>query len=268
MTTRLGLIAGGGDFPLLFADKARSMGVSLLCIALKNETSAKLENLVDKIYWLSFGEVKKAVEILKKERIKKAVMLGSITKVRFFKDMPTVDEGGNLILRLAKDKKDLTLFRTAAMFLKLHGITLTSALICLKDNIAKKGCLTKRVPTKEEWQDIRFGYKVAKQLSGLDIGQTVVVKDKVVLSVEAIEGTDAAIKRAGPLGNGDVVVVKVARPNQDMRFDIPVIGIHTINSLREAKASVLALEKNKTLITDRDEIARLADEAGIAVVVV
>lgn len=265
---RLGLIAGGGDFPLLFANKARLQGINLICVGLKDETSPKLENLVDKLYWLSFGEVKKVAEIFKKENIKKAVMLGSVTKTRFFKDRPAVDEGGNTILTSAKDKKDLTLFRAAALFLKLHGITLTSALICLKDNIARKGCITKKSPTESQWQDIRFGYKIAKRLSGLDIGQTVVIKDKVVLSVEAIEGTDAAIKRSGPLGNGDVVVIKVARPHQDMRFDIPVIGAHTINSLKEARASCLTLEKNKTLITDKEEVARLADEAGIAVVVI
>jgi len=266
--TRLGLIAGKGDFPLLFANKARSQGISLLCVALKDETSPELEKLVDKIYWISFGEVRKVTEIFRKENIKKAVMLGGITKTRFFKDRPAVDDGGNAVLEFAKDKKDLTLFRAAAMFLKLHGITLTSALICLKDNLARKGRLTKKEPTENQWADIRFGYKIAKRLAGLDIGQTVVVKDKVVLSVEAIEGTDAAIKRSGPLGNGNVVVVKVARPNQDMRFDIPVIGVHTINSLKEAGASCLALEKNKTLITDKEEIAKLADEAGITIVVI
>lgn len=265
---RLGLIAGAGDFPLLFANTAKTKGIALVCIALKDETSPEVEKLVDKIYWISFGEVKKVVEIFKKEGINKTVMLGGIKKARFFKDRPVVDEGGNAVLKLAKDKKDLTLFKTASMFLRLHGIKLVSALICLKGNLAKKGCLTKKNPTEKEWEDIRFGYKIAKRLSGLDIGQTVVVKDKVVLSVEAIEGTDAAIKRAGPLGNGDVVVVKVARPKQDMRFDIPVVGINTINSIREAKASVLAIEKNKTLITDKDKIARLADEAGIAVVVI
>lgn len=265
---RLGLIAGCGDFPLLFASKARTRGISVICIALKGETSPGLEGLVDKIYWLSFGEVKKAAEIFKKERIKKAVMLGGITKTRFFKDRPAVDDGGNAVLKSARDKKDITLFKAAYIFLKLHGITLISALTCLKDNIARKGRLTRKGPTGSQWQDIRFGYKIAKRLSGLDIGQTIVVKDRVVLSVETIDGTDAAIRRSGPLGNGDVVVVKVARPNQDMRFDIPAIGAHTINSLKEAGASCLAVEKNRTLITDKEQVARLADEAGIAIVVI
>jgi UDP-2,3-diacylglucosamine hydrolase len=268
MSSRLGLIAGGGDFPLLFAKKAKSKGFSLVSIALKEETSPELENLVDKIYWVSLGEVKKAVEILRLEKIKKVVMLGSVKKTRFFKDRPAVDEGANIVLSLAKDKKDLTLFKAAAVFLRLHGITLASALICLKENLARKGCLTKRGPTKEEWADIRFGYKVAKKISGLDIGQAVVVKDKVILSVEAIEGTDEAIKRGGNLGNGKVVVVKVARPNQDLRFDIPVIGLHTIQSLKEARASCLALEKDKTLIINKEEIIKFADGADIAVVVI
>jgi len=264
---RLGLIAGGGDFPLLFARRAKARGISLICIALKDETSPELEKLVDKIYWISFGEVRQAVDLLKKENIKKAVMIGKITKARFFKDRPAVDDGGNLILKLAKDKKDITLFKAAAAYLKLRGITIVSSLICLKENLARKGCLTKREPTQKEWQDIRFGFRIAKRLAALDVGQTIVVKDKAVLAVEAIEGTDAAIKRGGALGNGDVVVVKAARPKQDMRFDIPVIGVHTINSLKEARASVLALEKNKTLIINQEELAKLADAAGISIVV-
>jgi len=265
---RLGLIAGCGVFPLLFANTAKAKGISLICVAIKDETVPEVANSVDKIYWVSFGEVKKAIEIFKTEGIKKAVMVGGITKTRFFKDRPAIDDGGNLVLKLAKDKKDLTLFKTAALVLRMNGIKLVSSLVCLKENLARKGCLTEKRPTKNQWADIRFGYKIAKRLSGLDIGQTVVVKDKVVLGVEAIEGTDATIRRSGPLGNGDVVVVKVARPNQDMRFDVPVIGINTINSLREARASVLALEKNKTFITDKEQLVKLADEAGIAVVVI
>jgi DUF1009 family protein len=268
MTNKLGLIAGGGDFPLLFARRARTQGIQLVCIALKDETSPELGKLVDKIYWISFGEVKQAADILKEENIRKAVMIGKITKARFFKDRPVVDDGGNIILKLAKDKKDITLFRAAAAYLKLHGITVVSSLICLRENLAKKGCLTKREPSAGQWQDIRFGFRIAKSLASLDVGQTVVVKDKAVLAVEAIEGTDAAIKRGGGLGNGDVVVVKAARPNQDMRFDIPVIGIHTLNSLKEARASVLALQKNKTLIINEEELAKLADEAGISIVVI
>ena len=268
MTKQLGLIAGGGDFPVLFAKKAKSMGINFVCIALKDEASVELDKLVDKIYWISFGEVKKVVEILNTEKIRKAVMIGKITKARFFKDRPAVDDGGNLILKLAKDKKDITLFKAAAAYLRLHGITIISSLICLKENLAGKGCLTKREPAQKEWQDIRFGFRIAKRLAALDVGQTIIVKDKAVLAVEAIEGTDAAIKRAGALGNGDVVVVKAARPNQDMRFDIPVIGIHTLNSLKEARASVLALEKNKTLIINKEELVKLADEAGISIVVI
>ncbi|NQU73882.1 MAG: UDP-2,3-diacylglucosamine diphosphatase LpxI [Candidatus Omnitrophica bacterium] len=270
MIKRLGLIAGGGDFPLLFARTAKDKGISLICIAIKDEASPELEKLVDKTYWISFGEVKKAIDILKKEKIKKAVMLGKITKTRIFKeeDRSTIDDRGNLILKLAKDKRDLTIFKTGAKLLRLYGIKIVSCLICLRENLAQKGCLTKRPPSSREWEDIRFGYKIAKRLSGLDIGQAVVVKDKVVLSVEAIEGTDSAIKRASILGNGEVVVVKVARPNQDMRFDVPVIGIHTINSLKEGKASCLALEKNKTLIINKEELTKAADEAGISVVVI
>ncbi|MEI8176663.1 MAG: UDP-2,3-diacylglucosamine diphosphatase LpxI [Candidatus Omnitrophota bacterium] len=265
---RLGLIAGCGDFPLLFAEAAKAQGVSLVCVAIKDEASAKLTNAVETIHWVTFGEVKKVIDIFKHEGITRAVMLGGITKTRFFKDRPAVDAGGNAVLRLAKDKKDLTLFKAAALYLRLHGITLVSALICLNDLLARKGTITQREPTARERGDITFGYRIAKRVAGLDIGQTVAVKDKVILAVEAIEGTDSAIRRAGTLGNGGIVIVKTARPGQDMRFDIPVIGARTITVLKEAGVSCLALEKNKTLIAGRAEVARLADEADIAVVVV
>jgi DUF1009 family protein len=134
--------------------------------------------------------------------------------------------------------------------------------------VAKKGCLTRRALSKRELKDIRFGVGIARKLASLDVGQTVAVKDKVILAAEAIDGTDETIKRAGILGDGNIVVVKVARPHQDMRFDIPVIGINTIYSLKEARASCLALEKNKMLITNKDEIVKLADDAGIAIVVI
>ncbi|MFH1847736.1 MAG: UDP-2,3-diacylglucosamine diphosphatase LpxI [Candidatus Omnitrophota bacterium] len=268
MVRRLGLIAGGGDFPILFAGTAKQKNISLVCAALKNEADPRLEELVDKIYWVDLGEVKKVIEVFKREKIKKAVMLGKVTKTRFFKDRPPVDDSANLVLKLAKDKRDLTLLKTAAMVLGFSGIKLISSLVCLEDHLAKKGCLTRKYPTKQEWGDIYFGYKIARKMAGLDIGQTVVVKDKAILAVEAIEGTDSAIKRGGKLGNGGAVVVKAARPRQDLRFDIPVIGPHTIQSLIDSEASVFALEKGKTLITEKETLTRMADKANISVVVI
>jgi DUF1009 family protein len=265
---RLGLIAGAGDFPVLFATAAKKKGITLVCVAISGEASSLLANLTDSIHWVSLGEAKKTIDIFKKEGIKKAVMLGSITKTRFFKDRPQIDDGASLILKFAKDKRDLTLFRAAAMVFGMAGIKLINPLFCLKENVAKKGCLTRRALSKRELKDIRFGVGIARKLASLDVGQTVAVKDKVILAAEAIDGTDETIKRAGILGDGNIVVVKVARPHQDMRFDIPVIGINTIYSLKEARASCLALEKNKMLITNKDEIVKLADDAGIAIVVI
>lgn len=265
---RLGLIAGAGDFPLLFATAAKTKDIELVCVAISGEASSLLTKLVAKIHWVSLGEAKKAIDIFKKEGIRETVMLGSVTKTRFFKDRPKTDESTDLILKLAKDKRDLTLFRAAAMVFRLAGIKLISPLDCLEENVMRKSFLTKRQPSKKEWDDIRFGRRIAKMLAGLEIGQTVVVKDKVILAAETIEGTDETIKRGGVFGNGGVVVVKVARPHQDMRFDIPVIGINTIYSLKEAGASCLAVEKNKMLVTNKDEIVRLADEASIAIVAV
>lgn len=270
MITRLGLIAGNGEFPLLFAAAAKNKQLELVCVAIKDETSPHIAKVTDKTYWIALSEVKKLIEIFRKEKINKAVMIGGIKKTRLFNqgELGPADPIARLILKIARDGRDLSLFRAAALILRLHGIKLISPLFYMQENIVRSGCLTKRQPTREEWRDIRFGYKMARRLAGLDIGQVVVVKGKMILAVEAIEGTDEAIKRGSQYAGGGAVVVKVARPRQDMRFDIPVIGINTIDSLRRSGATVLAVEKNKMLITNRPGLITQADEAGIAVVVV
>jgi len=270
LITRLGLIAGGGEFPLLFAGAAKNKRIELVCVAIKDETSPHIEKVADKTYWIALSEVKKLIEIFRKEKINKAVMIGGIKKTRLFnsEEQKPADPVARLILKISRDKRDLTLFKAAALILRLNGIKLVSPLFCMEENIVRKGCLTKRQPTAKEWQDIRFGYKMARRLAGLDIGQVAVVKDRMILAVEAIEGTDEAIKRGCLYAAGGAVVVKVSRPRQDMRFDIPVIGVNTIDSLRQSGAAVLAVEKNKMLITNRPGVIAQADEAGISVVVI
>ena len=265
---KIGLIAGGGKFPIIFAKAAREKGVSIVAVACKEETSLELEKAVDKIYWISIAELKKLIGIFKSEGVKKAVMAGRVTKTRLFKDTPKPDPALESLLKNVSDKSDISLLRSAARVLRFFGITLIDSTIFLKDILPAKGILTKRVPTKEEWDDIKFGFSLAKATSRLEIGQTVVVKNKVILAIEAIEGTDKAILRGGELGNGSVVIVKTARPYQDRRFDIPTIGPDTIRSLKEAGGSVLAIEARSTIFIDKDECVSLADSNNLSLVVV
>jgi len=268
MIKRLGLIAGNGQFPLVFAKSARDKGVEIIAVAIKEETSPELEKFVDKIHWISLGELKKLIGIFKDAKIKKAVMAGKVTKARLFKDMPKLDPTAQKLFKKLKDRKDTSLLKGAARALRLFGITLLDSTLFLKDHLPEKGILSRRAPTKKEWEDIKFGFKLAKKMAHLDIGQTVVVKDKSILAVESIEGTDEAILRAGRLGNGDIVVVKTARPKQDKRFDIPTIGPATIMSLKKAGGSILAIEAKKTLLLERSECLNLVDTYNFSLVVV
>jgi len=264
---RLGLIAGNGRFPILFSDAARRRGVSVVAIALKEETDPSLEKFVDKLYWISVGELKSIIDIFRREKIKKAVMAGRITKTRLFKDTPKMDSTTRGLLSKVADKNDMSLLRKAASVLKLFGITLADSTMFMEDYMPERGVLSRREPTREEWADIKFGFSLAKKTSGLDIGQTVVVKSKTILAIEAIEGTDEAVLRGGKLGNGDVVAVKVARPRQDKRFDIPTVGPETLRSLEKAGGRVLAIEAKKMFLIDRQECVDLVNKNNLSLVV-
>jgi len=265
---KLGLIAGNGRFPILFSNAARKKGVYVVAVALKEEADPELAKFVDKIYWVSMGELKSLIDIFKKEGIRKATMAGKITKTRLFKNTPKLDPAAHKLLAKANDKKDMSLLKKAAGILKLFGITLIDSTMFMEDYLPAKGVLSKRAPTKEEWNDIKFGFILAKKMGALDIGQTVAVKSKTILAIEAIEGTDKAILRAGGLGNGNVVIVKTARPRQDKRFDVPTVGPGTIRSLKESGGGVLAIEAKKMFLIDKDECIKLADSNNISLVVV
>ncbi|MCP4649351.1 MAG: LpxI family protein [PVC group bacterium] len=264
---KIGLIAGNGEFPLLFAKGAKAAGISVLAIGIKEETSKELENLVDSIHWISVGQLKTLIDIFKKEEIKKAVMAGQIRHKLLFSDIELDEELKTLLLQL-KDKKTDTILGAVALRLKQLGIELIDSSTFLKDYLPEKGILTQTKPTEHQWQDVSFGLEIAKTIAGLDIGQSVVVKDKVVLAVEAIEGTDEAISRGNLLCKGGAVAVKVSKPNQDMRFDIPLIGKRTIETLINTKTAVLAIEAGKTLFLDREHVLKLADKHGISIVAV
>lgn len=264
---RIGLIAGNGIFPLIFAQEAKKRGVEIIAVALEEETSPDLNNLVDKIYWINVGQLKKLVEIFKKENITQAIMAGQVRQELIFKNL-NLDEAAVNLLSNIKDKRGDSILQAISQFLKSQGIDLIDSFTFLEDLLPLKGLLTKKAPSKTQEQDIEFGRNMAKTLADLEIGQTVVVKDKAVVALEAVEGTDMAIKRGANLAGPGIVVVKMSKQNQDMRFDIPVIGPNTIKTLIEAKAKVLAVEASRTLIIDKEECLRLADENGIVITVV
>lgn len=264
----IGLIAGHGKFPVLFARAAKAKGERVIAIAVQEETSKQLKHFVDKIFWIGIGELEKLHKIFETEGIKRAVMAGKITKTLLFEEGLSVDAGIASILKEVKDRKDDSLLGALAKSFKRAGVTLLDSTTYLSHLLPLRGTLTKTEPTPLEWEDVYFGRDLAKKVAGMDIGQTVVVKEKTILAVEAIEGTDEAIKRGGKLGKGEIVVVKVSKPRQDMRFDIPVVGLKTIESLIKTKARVLAIEAHKTLIIDKDRFIKKANDNKISVVVI
>ena len=263
---KIGLIAGNRKFPLIFAQGARKNGYCVVAIAIKKDTSPQLKKLVDKIYWLRLSEFSRMFEIFKDEGITKVVMAGQISPRRLFsKELERSPELSDK-LKSIKNKKADTIFTAIAKRLEDSGLSLIDSTTFIKEALAPKGTLTKTEPSTALWEDIRFGLGLAKAVAGLDIGQTVAVKDKAVIAVEALEGTDNLIRRAGKISRGALTIVKVSKPNQDMRFDIPVVGLGTVKNLISAGAQCLAIEADKTLFIDRSESIALADRHSISIV--
>lgn len=265
---RIALVAGAGRLPIIFADEARKNGAEIVALAIKGLTAPELEDHVNKIYWDKITEGARLLELLKNEKINYAVMTGKVPKTILFDKNLSFDKVSSQVLKETVNKKDYAILKVIACRLGKIGVRILDSTIYLKKLLVEKGVLTSRIPVAGEWEDINFGKRIAKQLAGMDMGQTVVVKGKAVLALEAIEGTDHAIRRGGALGGPGAVVVKVSRPRQDMRFDVPAIGPETIDSLIEARATVLAVEAKKTLVVERDELVKKADQAGITVVAI
>ncbi|OGW85849.1 MAG: hypothetical protein A2987_04980 [Omnitrophica bacterium RIFCSPLOWO2_01_FULL_45_10] len=271
--SRIGLVAGSGKLPLVFSKIAKEKGDTVIAFGIKGITEEGIEECVDKIHWLKWGELQKAVILLAVEKIRKIILLGKVKKEIFFSDPAKgggtgLDETAKNLLNKIGDKKDYSILNEITRVLAKVGIEVMDVTAYLKEIIPTKGILTRKTPTEKEWEDINYGHSVGKGLSGFDIGQTVAVKDKIVIALEAMEGTDETLARAGRLVNGGFAAVKVARPEQDMRFDVPLVGLDTLNTLAKARGSVLAVEGGKTLLLDKEEIIKLADEKGIAVVVI
>ena len=265
--SRIGLIAGNGRFPLYFADSAKKGGNEVVAVAIKEETSPELEKLVDSIHWFHVGELQGMIDTFLNSKVDRIVMAGKITKTLMFEEIRP-DTRLMKVFEKTPIRNDEALLEALANEFISEGIHVCDSTTYLTSLLPKKGVISNRKPTEEELLDIKYGHEIAKKIAGLDIGQTVVVKNRAILAIEAIEGTDAAILRGGKLGNGDVAVIKVARPLQDMRFDLPVIGLDTIRTLIKAKARCLAFEEKKTLLLDREDLLKLANSAELAIVVI
>jgi DUF1009 family protein len=264
VTGPLGLIAGNGRFPFLVARAVRKKGRRVVAVGIREEAFPELEAEVDELHWVGLGQLGKCIDTLKRAGAREAVMAGQVKHRQIFSDVVPDLKLMGLLARLAFKNTD-SLIGAVADTLEAEGIRLLSSVEFLGDEMARPGAMTRRAPTKDEMKDVAYGRRIASTLAGLDLGQSVVVKDRAAVALEAMEGTDEVIRRAGRLAGAGSVVVKVAKPKQDLRFDVPVVGPATVEAMREAKARVLAVDADKTLLLDKESFLRDAEAAGIAV---
>ena len=272
---RIGLLAGSGRFPMLFAEAARHAGFEVVCVAIRDAASPDLARLVDSFRWIGIAKLGGMIRSFRRAGVQRVVMAGKVAKAqiyapwRLFRFLPDWRFVRTWFSVGRGDRKDDSMLLAVVGEFNRDGIEIVSALDFCPELLVKSGHLTRRKPTQSELRDIEFGWTLAKEMGRLDIGQTVVVRDLAVLAVEAIEGTDRCIQRAGELcPSRGFTVVKVAKPQQDMRFDVPTIGPDTIHTLHCAGARVLAVEADKTILLDQEETVRLADQHGISIVAV
>jgi hypothetical protein len=267
---KLGLIAGNGKFPFLVLDAARAQGHDVTVVAIKEETfpdlGAAAARQAAAIHWISLGQLGTCISLLKAAGVTRAVMAGQVKHTKIFAGWVIPDSTLIAVLRRLGSKSTDGLIGAVADVLRDHGIELIDSTSLLQPLLARPGVLTDRAPTEEERKDFEFGYRMADAIAGLDIGQTIAVKHQAVVAVEAMEGTDEVIGRAGHLAGPGVRVIKVAKPNQDMRFDVPVIGIATIQAMRVAGANALSIDAGRTLVLDGHAVVASANEAGITIV--
>lgn len=259
------MIAGNGQFPLLFAQAARLRGWQVFAVGYRGETDPILDHHVDRLEWLYLGQVKRIIRFFRQHDITQAVMIGGVAKARLLSHFRPDTKAIALLARMRHTHDDAIL-RAFAGLLDEEGIRIESSTLLLPELLAPAGVWTKRRPSRSEYEDIRLGCRIAKEIGRLDIGQCVVVAHGSVLAVEAIEGTDAAIVRGGSLGKGQAVAVKVCKPNQDTRFDIPAVGLETIRTMHQADVRVLAIEAGKAVVFDRTTMIQSANQYGIAIV--
>lgn len=267
---KIGLIAGNGRFPFLVLDAARSLGYDVTIIALKEEASTEIEDAAARapkatVHWISIGQLGAFLKILKDAGLTQAVMAGQVKHIKIFGGFVPDLTAMSLLSRIKSMNTD-ALIAAVADLMREHGVELINSTAFLEPLLAGAGQLSARAPSEQERKDLDFGYRMADTIAGLDIGQTIAVKHQAVVAVEAMEGTDETIGRAGHLAGEGVTIIKVAKPNQDMRFDVPVVGLATIQAMRVAGAKVLSLDAGKALIFDRDAFLASANAAGIAII--
>jgi DUF1009 family protein len=263
---QIGIIAGMGELPVIIAKDARERGYKVITVALETLASLEMDSVSDEIRWVNPGKFGELIDILKKHQIKEAIMAGKVPKSLLFKSKITPDLRAVKLLFSIKDKSDDAILNAITKELAGEGIEIIDTTKFSPHLLTPVGCLTRKKPDEEQWKDIEFGWKIAREIGKLDIGQTVVIKGKAVMAIEAIEGTDEAILRGGKWAGDGAVVVKVSKPQQDMRMDVPAVGPDTLKSMEKVNAKVLAMEAHRSMIVDRETVIRAAESAGIVIV--
>ena len=263
---RLALLAGNDRLPLLVARSARAAGYQVIAFGFKGMMIPELDEAADQVFEFPFCHLGSIFHKMEESGIKQAVTIGNIAQTNVIGGMPRFDDLALEVWRRLPDRRVDTIMEILVREIEKRGIEVLPSARFLEDHLAPRGVLTERAPTDKEWGDLRFGFRMARAIGGLDIGQTVVVKHRAVMSVEAVEGTDAAIRRGGELARGGAVVVKVAKPRQDPRFDVPAVGRETIEAMHRAGANLLAVEAGRVLIVEKEPMITWADEAGIGIV--
>ena len=264
---KLGLIAGNGTFPFLVLEGAKKAGAQVAVAAIREETDQNIEKVSDNVTWVGVGQLGKMLRFFKKEGVEKAIMAGQVKHVQIFSSSIPDLRMVKMLLRLPRKNTD-ALIGAVANELASEGIELIDSTFFLQEHLPQPGILTKRKPDERERGDIEYGLEVAHEIARLDLGQTIVVRGRACVAIEAMEGTDAVIRRAGDLVRGRLTVVKIAKPDQDMRFDVPVVGLSTIQTMIDAGATCLCLTAGKTLMFEGAEMRQLADKNKIAIVAV
>ncbi len=264
-TGNIGIIAGGGQFPLLAAEAARKKGLIVTAVAFEGEADPRITEIAHDTEWIGLGQLGRLIKAFRKRNVDKALMAGTISKGKMFSNIKPDLKGLTFLSKFAIFHDD-NILRALARELFNEGIEIVSSTTYLPELLAPEQCFTKRKPSSEEERDIKIGWRIAKELGRLDIGQCVIIRDRTVLALEAIDGTNATILRGGKLAGEKAVVVKVSKPDQDLRFDVPSVGLETIESMVEVKASLLAIEAGKTLVFDSEKMVDLADRNKISII--
>ena len=262
LPSKIGLIAGSGEYPVILASEAKKLGTEIIAIGFPDITTPTISNVKSDIRWIPFGQFEPVVKIFLESGVKEAVFAGKIPQTVIFQTQQFDNAAKSLLNKLPNQQTD-SLIGAAANAFSMFGVQFIDARTFMDVHIAEEDSMTKRIPTEKESRDIHYGFKVAKHIAAEDIGQTVIVKDRAVLAVESIEGTDQAVLRAAKYGGQGITIVKVSKPKQDFRFDVPVIGIQTMDVMSQVQAAVLAVDACKTLILNKSEVIKKANELNL-----